>query len=359
MMRTFSLFLLAASILLAQPSAKTELMKLTDKLDAAIQAGDWPEAVQLSRTLRGAVEEARNQSMSAAGFELAESILNWLPADTATLVTAQQPFTIQKSDQTKSQTALSMARGYVLGLLGAAEKKKLSNGLLGRTVRLAALGAREPAESELSAKNLGLGMMPYQGCAVYAFTEPVPESIFERPPDETIIEHHVWISKGSQNDAPDITTYFVTFLKPDVMLVCNSRAYFQETIARVASPSKPRALPNDLPEWKQVDRSAPLWAICHYRWVNMITSQLSRNGQLIWAPGLTVELGLASDAVKARIQTKSDPWKPLVGSPDSQGAAKSSEVAPGVWELSVQGNPHAGGFAVFALMGLLGFMVAI
>jgi len=78
--------------------------------------------------------------------------------------------------------------------------------------------------------------------------------------------HRVWISKGSQNDWPDTDTYFVSFLKPDLMLACNRREFFGEmSRAWVWSRNLVQHLPASLPEWKQVDRSAPVWAICHYQ----------------------------------------------------------------------------------------------
>jgi len=362
MMRLAILLMLAVSALTAQAPARADLMKLADQLEAAILAGDWPNAAQLSRSLKESVRDARNQQMAAAGIELTDSILTWLPSDTETLVVAQQPFTIMAEDRTAFHPALELAQSYVLGLLWAAEKDNVLKGLTGRTVRLAALAARRFGEDEREpppdAQTGALGMIPYQGCAVYAFSEPVKESLIGRPPEDSIMGYRVWISKGSQNDRQDRDTYLVSLVKPDLMMVCNHREFFSEMVSRIGSSPERRALPPNLPEGRQVDRTAPLWAICHYRdsaFLGFLTPAAKDPG----ATGLTIEFGLASGAIRARVISKADFWKDIVGHRDFAGAASSRASGPGVWELSVQGQPEAAPFAVFALMAMLGFVVLI
>ncbi len=363
MIRLVASVAFAASVLAAQPATSADLMKLTDELEAAIQAGDWPKAAQLSRSLRGATEEARNQSMAAAGSELVDSILTWLPSDTETLVVAQEPFTLSTRHENKIPGALEEAQGYVLGPLAAAESENLLMALVGRTVRLAALGARrfgeEPPGDRPPDAPAPLGMIPYQGCGVYSFTEPIKEPLLKRPPEDSIMGHLVWISKGSQNDRPDAETYYVSLLKSDVVMACNNRDFFQELVSRIGLPQRLRALPANLPEWKQVDRTAPVWAVCHYRESRMLSAILSAGGKDFGATGLTVEFGHASGPVKARLMAGSDPWKALVDNLEFKGAATSRNVGSGVWELTVDGGPDAAGFAVFALMAVLGFVVLL
>jgi hypothetical protein len=362
MMRTLIVLLLAASELFAQTTGKVDLLKRTEELEALIAAGEWGKASELSRALRVAVTEARNRSLAAKGSELADSILDWLPADTETLVVAQEPFSITKQDQTGIPTALRLAQDYVLGLLAVAENEKLAEALLGRTIRLAALGARRfenhpPLQNDV----LPLGMIAYQGCAVYAFAEPLPEAILSRPSDDSVIGHRVWISKGTQNDRPNSDTYLVSLLQPDLMTVCNNREFFQEIVSRKGIPREARALPPELPEWKHLDRTAPLWAICHYRPDGLLVHLLDRSdaGSGSEATGVAVEFGLASGVTRARMISKSDPWMGFADNAEFHGAAKSRKVADGVWELSISDNPEAANMTAFALMGMVGFVVLI
>lgn len=362
MTRLAGLLFLATSTVAAQSPVKADLLRLTNELDSAMQSGEWAKAAELSRALKAAAEDARNRSMATAGKEQADSLLAWLPADTETLVVAQQPFQIAMEDNTKSPSALAMAQLFLLGLMDAAEKGKLLKDLVGRTVRLAALAARrfgeEPEHHQAGEQRGGLGMIPYQGCGIYSFAEPLAQPILTRPPELTILGYHAWVSKGSQSDQPDRDDYFVSMLKPDLMLVCNSRAFFQETVARVGQPPQRRALPADLPEWKLVDRSVPLWGITHYR-NSMVVAILEPGRENLGAVGLTVEFGLADDMAMARMIAKADPWKKIVTSPDFHGAAKSRETDGGIWELKIAGKPDAAGVALLVLMGELGFAIAL
>jgi hypothetical protein len=362
MTRIFTLLLLTAWTIAAQSPAKVDLLRLTNELDTAIHSGDWTKAVELSRALKTAAEDARNRSLESSGKEQVDSILAWLPADTETILVAQQPFVIKSYSPTKVSSAIEMAQGFVLGLLQAAEKGKLYTKLLGQTVRLAALGARRFGEKSqdhhADEPGAGLGMIPYQGCAVYSFAVAIQAPILARPTEDTILGYRVWISKGSQNDRPDRDDYLVSMLKPDVMLVCNSRAFFQETVTRVGLLSPQRALPADLPEWKLVDRSVPLWGITHYRNSRLLAA-LAPGRENLGAVGLTVQFGLDNDLALARMIAKADPWKEIVKSPDFRSAAKSSETAGGIWELRIAGKPDAAGFTVLVLMAELGFLILL
>jgi hypothetical protein len=362
-MKWIAVVALAVTILSAQNAPKPDLLKLTDGLQAAIESRDWKKAAQLSDSLKAAVRDARNQTMAAEGTSLVDAILGWLPRDTETLVVAQQPFVIPESKPDEIQSALVMAQSYVLGLLAAAEGEKLEKALPGQTMRIAALAARNFAEQPADPRGfIPLGMIAYQGCGVYAFAQPVPESILSRSSDESVLGQRVWTSKGSQNDRKDSDTYFVSFPKPDMVLVCNDRSFLTEMISRMDAKANPRALPASLPEWQHLDRSAPLWAIRHFRpdRVSLDPSHpahLFSGGKDPGAIGVVVHFGLASSAAKAMMLAKLDPWHGVEGATEFQGAAESKKGAEGLWEFSVATKPEAAMMAAFVLMGVLGFAV--
>jgi hypothetical protein len=362
MTRTTLLLLLGIPVILAQMPEKPDLLKRTDELERLIAAGEWDRAAESSRSLKDVVTEARNRSLAADGNQLADSILKWLPPDTETFVVAQQPFPITKQDQTVIPTALQMAQGYVLGFLHEAEHGKLGEATLSRTVRLAAFGAKNFRNHTPGKDNiLPLGMIAFEGCSIYAFAQPLSDTIFARPPDELLMGYQVWVSKGTQNDLPDTDTLLVSMLQPDLVMVCNNREFFRQVVSRKDAPQTPRALPETLPEWKQVNRAAGLWAICHYRPDGLILpgAVIPQDGADPEATGITVAFGLPSGASKARMMSKLDPWTALANSPEFRGAAKSSKAADGVWELSVSGNPEAATMSAFALMALVGFVVLL
>lgn len=328
MMQALTAFLLLAPVLFGQAPVKVDLLDQTRQLEALIAAGEWEKASELSRSLKAAAMDARNHSLSASGSELADSILKWMPVDTETFVVAQQPFALTSESPNEIPTGLQAAQSYVLGLLDAAEKETLGKALQGRTVALAVLAARRFEEHPPDQRGaIPLGLIAYQGCAVYSFAGPLPDSMIARPPDDSAMGIRAWTSKGSQSDLEDADTYFVSLLEPQLMAVCNNREFLQEMITRRSAPQQSRALAADLPEWKQVDRTAPLWGISHYGPNSPLAAVLPDNPEAI---GIAVEFGLPSPPTRARMISKSDPWKGLTTSPDFQGAAKSQKVADDV-----------------------------
>ena len=222
MTRIAFLLTLGIPVILAQMPEKPDLLKRTDELERLIAAGEWDRAAESSRSLKNVVTEARNRSLAVDGNQLADAILHWLPADTETFVVAQQPFPITKRDDTVIPTALQDAQGYVLGLLNEAEQGKLTEAILSRTVRLAAIGARNFRNHAPGKNNsLPLGMIAFDGCAVYAFAQPIPETFLARSSDELLMGHRVWVSKGTQNDSPDTDTLLVSLFEPNLVVACN------------------------------------------------------------------------------------------------------------------------------------------
>jgi hypothetical protein len=361
MTRGSMLVLMASMQLMAQQNQPGELLKLTDDVETAIKAGDWQAAAKQSAALRDAVVAARNQAMAASGGELTDSFLSWLPSDTETVIVAREPFVLSAHDPARVPNALEQAQGYVLGLLGAAEQEGLYEAMQGGTVRLAAFAARKFADHPPDEKNnfIPLGLIAYQGCSLYAFAEALPESVLERSPDEVTLGNQVWISKGSQNDAPLSDTYLIMRPRPDLILVCNDRDFFSQVALRMTVPESPRALPADLPEWKHVDQMAALWAIRHFRADRADVDPTL--GQLLdsaapGATGMTLRIN-ANGTIQARMLSEVDPWKEIAENDEFNGAAKSSKIADGVWELSVAAKPEAALFAVFALMAALGLAI--
>ncbi len=368
-MKRILFLILAAGMAFPQDASKPDLLKLADELQAAIDARDWKRAAELSGSLNTAVHNARNQALAAEGSKLVDQIITWLPADTETLVVAQQPFPLLELKRGDLPSALDSAQTYLLGQLTAAEGAKLEKALAGKTVRVATLAARafaqQPAEKNGA---IPFGLIAYQGCATYAFAQPVSESdlssILSRSPDETAMGHRVWKSKGSESDRRDSDTFFVSVPATDMLLVCNDPGFMEEMMNRMAAPGSSRALPANLPEWKLVDRAAPVWAIRHLRAdrAGVDPSQpahLLSQGQDPGATGVVVHFGLPSMAAQALIIAKRDPWAQAQDSPDFHGAAASRRIARDTWELSVSNKLEAGLMAAFLFMAVLGFVVYV
>jgi hypothetical protein len=62
----------------------------------------------------------------------------------------------------------------------------------------------------------------------------------------------------------DLWTTFVASPRSDVFLAATNEDYLKEVLNRMTRRAETRALPDSLPEWKYVDRSAAFWAVRHF-----------------------------------------------------------------------------------------------
>ncbi|MFZ3216466.1 MAG: hypothetical protein WA192_10440 [Candidatus Acidiferrales bacterium] len=62
----------------------------------------------------------------------------------------------------------------------------------------------------------------------------------------------------------DVWTTLVAFPKPNVLVVATNRDYLREVLARIGGATGPRALPDELPEWKYINTYDRCWGLRHY-----------------------------------------------------------------------------------------------
>jgi hypothetical protein len=288
-----------------------------------------------------------------------DAVLVWLPADTETIVVAQKSFPILHVDAEPTD-ALDMAHGYALGLLGASEDERLLKALQGQSIRFAVVAARKFGFRDDDA----LGLTSYEGCAVYAFAKQLDTALFDRTPEEKLLGHSLWLSKGSQNESKYVYTYRIAQLKPDLLLICNNQDFLKDILVNADAPipSKTRlALPASLPEWKHVDRGSPFWGVRHFPKpleMDYVHPEQGKGDPL--ASGSAMEVGGPGGGVTGSWITKSkgDPWRELSAAKEFKGRATSRQTPDGSWEMAVSSpDKEAMFFAILALMGSLGFTV--
>jgi hypothetical protein len=348
---------LAAQVPSQTPPSQTALVQQLDDLRAAIASGAWDQAAEMSARLRTAVAEARDREGTAGAAKMTAQILDWLPTDTETLVVATQPITLSKNDETHLGTSLQGAQAYVLALMSGVGGGTLFDSLTGKTVQIAVLAARQFAGHPVEANGvLPLGMISFQGCAVYTFAEALPNPLFTRLKDESILNHDVWVS-GALKGEPEDEKFFATRLAVYEMAACNDRSFLEQMLANRSGAKHQRALPETLPEWKYAWRDAPLWGISHFRNGGMFGA--ISGGVDVGATGITVAFGLPSGVTKARVISKLDPWTAFTGTPELRGAATTRRVEDRVWEISMADDPKAAGMIPFMLMAMLGFVVLV
>lgn len=194
------------------------------------------------------------------------AVLNWLPIDTQTLIVAPQPFVIPKNaeDVDTETSPVDALRRFVLGRLD--EFPALDEALVGHAVKFAVSGAREFRRFS------GLGLVPYDGCAVIVFAEPIGanlQSVISGLPQEdwsgvTIFKLST-VRSGSLRASPEQLNLFVTQLGSEILIIATDRDSLHSLLERRAGFQPGRAIPRELPEWREVDVTAAAWAIRHFK----------------------------------------------------------------------------------------------
>jgi hypothetical protein len=198
-----------------------------------------------------------------------EEVLSWLPGDTETLAAAQGPFKIEASEETDEDseeqetfTLEDVFRGWTTGSIGAIREGRFFKPMADWSVKLAVEGSRRFRRPS------GLGSFRYQGSSILLLEEgrgldPLMKAI-EKDAEEVFEERGHRVSVFREKLENDEWTFLVARPRPDVLLCATDRGYLGELLDRMAKPSKVRAFPPEIPEWKLLDSSARVWAIRHY-----------------------------------------------------------------------------------------------
>ena len=351
-----------------------DLWMEVQQLSQAMDSGDWQQAARHSSRLEALVIAQRDSVLRGASAERINQVLSWLPTDTETIVVAQQPFKLVERDQNVEPAALAMAQGYVLHLLAAGDEGRFLKPLEGSTIRFSVVAARNFAVHQPDKNDsIPLGMIAWEGCAVYGFATPIPAELFPKQPDTVIAAHQVWTTTGKDYDSTETGgatersgTYLATLLQPDELLACNDRGFFSWVLDRLSASTKGSQF-ESWPEWKQVDRSAPLWGMRHLRAHSAESDPTDiRTGGMLGftddkAIGITLQVGGPGGKVQARLLTPTtqDPWADLAANPEFGSGGATQRVGAGVWEYSCVDEHGFGARQIFALMAIMGFMVLV
>lgn len=193
-----------------------------------------------------------------------EDILWWLPENTETIIVAKGPFTIIDSDTNESNDLKHALEQVSYGPLSIIQQGKLLKPILGQTLLFSVEGSRKfrpPAD---------LGSMKYEGCHVLVFGQDFAGArnsfikVLETQAKEVqkIAGHQVMVFE--QKLERELWKIFVVSPKPDVVLCATDQSFLSDVLNRMESRGKSRALPESLPEWKQVETTARFWAVRHY-----------------------------------------------------------------------------------------------
>jgi hypothetical protein len=149
------------------------------------------------------------------------------------------------------------------GLVGL-EKSLLEKYLSGREVEIAVEGSRHFSPPS------DLGGMPYEGCDIVVFADDVASlgDAFMKDSKNVAVKFEEVegqrVAVFREKLEEDIWTTLVAFPRANVLVVATNRDYLRDVLARIGGAAGPRALPDELPEWKCVDTHAHCWGLRHY-----------------------------------------------------------------------------------------------
>lgn len=186
-----------------------------------------------------------------------DEVLRWLPENTETICVVQKPYTITPSEEQKT---VSIEAGFTSFPAQSSHHSKLA----GQKVALMVEGSRCFRAPK------ALGMMPYQGCQVTIFQGDwspgwtrLVESVKAGPyTNMRIAETEVIVFREKREG--DWWTFYLARPRTDILLSATDQDYLTALLNRIGKQPTRRALPEDLPEWKHVDTSAPIWAVRHF-----------------------------------------------------------------------------------------------
>lgn len=203
-------------------------------------------------------------------FDAINQILWWLPEDTQTVSVVRGPFNIvaPPSELPKNLSAVKQVDLVLqmdpLGSFHTLTKGRFYKQLIGHTVSFTVAGSRKfraPTE---------LGGMLYEGCDVIVFQAglgPVRDELLKQMASQAIKVEELngqRVMMFEEKLEEDTWKIFVAIPQPDVLLCATDRGFLSETLNRMQQKGERRALPETLPEWRQVDTGAKYWAVRHY-----------------------------------------------------------------------------------------------
>lgn len=225
-------------------------------------------------SIAGVSRHARGAEDAAASLPPAvENLWRWFPENTETMVVAQS-FKIPRPQNDKNAdfagSIWDHLQDFSLGDLAKLEGDAGLDELIDREVSVAINGARN--FTIVSA----FGSLRCEGCGIVRFKEPLPDD------GRRLIDALRKKAKGVRTIAgtevfvfPDRTVtettikpkkwqgQYITCLSADTLLCASSDAFLREVLQRSAERPAGRALAADLPAWKHVDCTAPVWMIRH------------------------------------------------------------------------------------------------
>lgn len=205
--------------------------------------------------------------------QLPGDMLWWLPENTETVMAQTGPYDFAQSFQagaanfsfpTDTPSPDDLEAIFRICFSFSEEEKRLADSLAGVRVLAALEGSRGFRAPK------ALGLMPFEGCHITIFDREINQiqanlpQILETEAKRIHDFDGIRVAEVERNHEADLWHYYLTFPRPNVLVCATDEGYLRDVLARMKTRAAKRALPADLPEWKQVDTAAPFWAVRHF-----------------------------------------------------------------------------------------------
>ncbi len=280
----------------------------------------------------------------AISMEL-DAAIKWLPSETETLVVAEGPFKLVPDAESR-RSMEAMWRTIPTRMFSALANGKYYELLLGRQVVWALSGSRKFAFPS------GLGSCPYEGCEILILDskfekqgKSLIEVIREDASEVVQIAGHRVAQFEQRWSEQDVMPIFVSQPTDTTLLVASNREFLAEVLTRMSRGGESRALPSDLPEWKQLEANTRCWAIRHYdarNAANDFSSPLNPDPDSAWfqdkdAVGAVFFVGKHKNALHVRYLSKNEHVDGHLATLLSMQLDMDTFVAPKVRKLAGSG----------------------
>jgi hypothetical protein len=205
----------------------------------------------------------------------------------------------------------------------------------------------------------------------YFLAEPVEASSLGQP-DEVIAQKPLWqrrarVSTGvalestMEADMREEETW-LAFARPDLLVAASNRTFLELILKRMSDGASRQALPDDLPEWREVNRAAPFWGLRHYSEPGARRDDTNPKSEFgepeamdLRAIGVTIQYGVPADTVEVRYLSMAEQLSSRLEYLSNE--FQVDRPREGIWRLR-SNLRERGDFPFHAGMNLLGFGIS-
>lgn len=193
-----------------------------------------------------------------------KQFLSWLPEDTETLLVTRQSLVVGKTVGDPfafDKSALWLPTGPLFTLQEGLVGKELTE----QRISCAVEGSRRfvPPKRFSSFRYEGAHFVQFEAAAEKAVNKAFDACLAKAEKKIELAGHRIAAFTVKKID-DDPYTAFIAQPRPALIICATDRGFLETILKRASGKTGKRALPDDLPQWKQVDVKAGVWGIRHF-----------------------------------------------------------------------------------------------